>query len=66
MTSEGIVQSFLESTFTGAEIMGFVATYTVGVAYLLVNLILAMGLLQHLFKSMKKKKNTQETKDTDK
>ena len=58
------MEIFMESAYTGAEIMGFVATY--GVAYLLVNLILAMGLLQHLFKSMKKKKDTQETKDTDK
>ena len=60
------MEIFMESAYTGAEIMGFIATYTVGVAYLLVNLILAMGLLQHLFKSMKKKKDTQETKDTDK
>lgn len=61
-----IVQIFLDSTFTGAEIMGFVATYTVGVAYILFNLCMAVGLIRFLFNKRKDRKNIQDTKDTNK
>ena len=60
-----IVQIFLESTFTGAEIMGFVATYTFGVAYILFNLCLAVGLIRFFLNKRKDRKNIQDTKDTD-
>lgn len=60
------MEIFMESAYTGAEIVGFVATYTVGVAYILTNLILAGALVRYLFKGHKKRKDIQKTEDTEK
>lgn len=60
MTSEAVVQNFLESTFTGADIMGFVSVYTVSVGYILFNIVLAYGIYRLCKKPFDKRKNLRE------
>lgn len=60
MTSESVVQNFLESTFTGADIMGFVSVYTVSVGYILFNVVLAYGIYRLCKNSFDKRKILRE------